>query len=357
MISKTWIVLAALALALDAAPAATSAQRYTITDLGSLYGCCTSDDESYAAGINNAGDVVGSSLTQRGEYHSVPFLYRNGRMSALTSAAGYATAINNAGHVTGYIQRLGNINQEAFLYDGKLHRLGGLPLHSRDGYSVALAMNNAGVLVGESGGMTRDAPQGAMVYANGQMFSSNYRDSRIAYGVNDSGAIVGIRATDTLTRAFLLDRLGFKDLGTLDGDPAGVSVALAINASGVAVGYSTILSNSSQRGFAYSNGVMRDLGVLAGPDGVPPGLEYSMAFAINTAGDIVGESSGTGFLLRNGTMENLNDLIDHDEIGYPRIHTATGINDRGQIVGNAYFGDRPGLRAFRMTPVPATPAR
>ena len=56
-------------------------------------------------------------------------------------------------------------------------------------------------------------------------------------------------------------------------------------------------------------------------------------------------------------MENLNDAIDHDENGWPRIHTATGINDRGQIVGNAYFGDRPGLHAFRMTPVPATPAR
>jgi hypothetical protein len=45
-------------------------------------------------------------------------------------------------------------------------------------------------------------------------------------------------------------------------------------------------------------------------------------------------------------MADLNDAIDHDENGWPRIHTATGINDRGQIVGNAYFGDRPGLHAF-----------
>jgi probable HAF family extracellular repeat protein len=257
--------------------------------------------------------------------------------------------------VTGYIQRLGNtITQEAFLYDGTVHRLGVLPRHSRDGYSVAWALNNAGVLAGESGGMIRAAAVGAMVYANGQMFSSSYRDARVVYGVNDSGAIVGIRQTNTLTRAFLLDRHGFQELGTLDGDPDGVSVAFAINASGVVVGYSQFV-DVGQRAFAYSSGAMRDLGVLPGAPDSPPGWGYSVAFAINTAGDIVGESSGVGFLHHDGAMQDLNDAIDHDENGWPRIHTATGINDRGQIVGNAYFGDRPGLHAFRMTPVPATP--
>ncbi len=355
MIPKTWIALAALAVTLDTAPASVQAQRYTITDLGSLYGCCTDADESYAAGINNAGDVVGSALTPVSEYHPVPFIYRNGRMAAITRATGYATAINNAGHVTGYIQRVGNINMEAFLYDGAVHRLGGLPLHSRNGYSVAWALNNTGVVVGESGGMTRGATAGAMVYVNGQMFSSSYRDARIAYGVNDSGAIVGLRSTDSLTHAFLLDRHGFQDLGTLDGDPAGVSVPYAINASGVVVGYSTIVSNSTRRAFAHSNGGMRDLGVLAGPAGFPSDAQYSVAYAINTSGDIVGESSGVAFLYHDGTMKDLNDAIDHDENGWPRIRTATGINDRGQIVGNAYFGDRPGLHAFLLTPAPAAP--
>jgi probable HAF family extracellular repeat protein len=352
MIPKTWIGLAAVAVTLGAAPAFAQAQRYTITDLGSLYGCCTSEDESYATGINNAGDVVGSALTPAGVYHPVPFIYRNGRMVAITSTLGYATAINNAGHVTGYIQRTGNVNMEAFLYDDSLHHLGGLPLHSRDGYAVAWALNNTDVIVGESGGMSRGALAGAMVWVAGQMFSSAYRDARIAYGVNDSGAIIGLRSTDSgsVNHAFLLDRNGFKDLGTLDGDPAGVSVPFAINAGGVVVGYSTIASNSTQRAFAYSSGIMRDLGVLTGVAGFPAGWEYSVAFAINTPGDIVGESSGAAFLYHAGTMEDLNAAIDHDENGWPRIHTATGINDRGQIVGNAYFGDRPGLHAFQLTP-------
>jgi len=359
MVLKTWIAFAALAATLNAVPASAQAQRYTITDLGSLYGCCTTDDESYAVGINNAGDVVGSALTPVSAYHPVPFIYRNGRMVAITDALGYATAINTAGHVAGYVQRIGNPNMEAFLYDGTMHRLGGLPLHSRDGYSAAHGLNNTGVVVGEAGGMTRATTGGAMVYVGGQMFSSSYGDARIAYGINDSGAITGLRTIDSvpLEHAFLLDRNGFRDLGTLDGDPAGVSVPWAINAAGVVVGYSTIAGNSTQRAFEYSNGAMRDLGVLMGVPGFPSGLgwEYSLGLGINTAGDIVGESSGTGFLYHAGTMVDLNDAIDHDEIGWPRIHVATGINDRGQIIGNAYFGDRPGLHAFLMTPVPTTP--
>jgi len=49
-------------------------------------------------------------------------------------------------------------------------------------------------------------------------------------------------------------------------------------------------------------------------------------------------------------------VLGHPQLAtWPRIHVATGINDRGQIIGNAYFGDRPGLHAFLMTPVPTTP--
>ncbi len=84
---------------------------------------------------------------------------------------------------------------------------------------------------------------------------------------------------------------------------------------------------------------------------IPAGWEYAAAFAINTAGDIVGESSGHAFLHHAGTMQDLNAAVDHDENGWPRLQIATGINDRGQIVGNAYVGDRPGLRPFLLTPV------
>lgn len=51
-------------------------------------------------------------------------------------------------------------------------------------------------------------------------------------------------------------------------------------------------------------------------------------------------------------MVNLNDLIDPN-IGVT-LHSATSINDAGQIVGSAYFNDE-GYRAFLLNPISAVP--
>src|SRR5262249_26063151 len=128
---------------------------------------------------------------------------------------------------------------------------------------------------------------------------------------------------------------GVHDLGTLDGDPAGTSVAFGINASGTVVGSSS--GSGGQRAFVYQNGVLRDLGTP-----VVDEFSYSIANGINTAGDIVGEMNGTAFLYHDGSVVDVNTLVDHNDDGWPRIVVANGINDAGQIVGRAYFGDRPG---------------
>src|SRR5262249_61947509 len=89
---------------------------------------------------------------------------------------------------------------------------------------------------------------------------------------------------------------------------------------------------------------------LLGPPTVHP-LSSPTASGINTAGDIVGEMNGAAFLYHDGSFVDLNTVVDHNEEGWPRIVMASGINDAGQIVGRAYFGDRPGTRAFLLTPV------
>ena len=57
-----------------------------------------------------------------------------------------------------------------------------------------------------------------------------------------SGAIVGVRQADTFTRGFLLDRHGFRDLGTLIDNPAAITVPLAINAGGYYEAYAAPLT-------------------------------------------------------------------------------------------------------------------
>ena len=113
--------------------------------------------------------------------------------------------------------------------------------------------------------------------------------------------------------AFVWSNGTMTDLGTLGGN---FSEGVAINSSGEVVGTSET-STGAEDGFLWSNGTMTDLG-----------SNFSPA-AINDSGVIVGGQ----FVYSGGTLQNLNTLIPQ---GSPyQIQSATGINDKGQIVANA----------------------
>jgi probable HAF family extracellular repeat protein len=146
-----------------------------------------------------------------------------------------------------------------------------------------------------------------------------------ANAINDHGHVVGDSETEDLVRhAFLWRRGRMIDLGTLGGslDSSG---AVDINNHGQIVGWSAGGGAFTVHAVLWSDGRIIDLGTL-------PGGLHSVATGINDRGEVVGRSGtadGTehAFVWRRGSMIDLGALPGED------FSSAEGINDRGQVVG------------------------
>jgi probable HAF family extracellular repeat protein len=323
-------------------------ERYSITDLGTLGGAA-----SEASGVNLVGEVVGMSTTAGGLSHA--FLYRNGRMSDLGTLTGgttsYGTAIADNGAVVGYsgINAFGPQFQEfiqGFVWqDGTMRALGAIycpcSFNSRYGTSRAFAVNNAGRIVGDSVTSLRGRYTHAFLMQGNTMrdlgADIDWFSDSVAYGINDVDEVVG-----ALNGHAVLVRGGeSQDLGVLPGHAA--SDARAVNTKGQVAGNS-VTAGGISHAFLWDLGAMRNLGTLRGD-------VASEARAINVDSDVVGRSgvadlsTAHAVLWRDGVAVDLNGLITAP--GWILLN-ATGINNVGQIAG---IGMRNGyLRAFLLTP-------
>ena len=152
--------------------------------------------------------------------------------------------------------------------------------------SMALAVNNNGMIVGQSTTADSNDRRAFSYTEGGPMIDIGTLggDDSIAYGVNNNGMIVGQSQTaDGNIRAFsYTDDGSMTDIGTLGGD---YSIAYAVNADGMIVGESET-ADGKVHAFAYMAGAdMLDLGTSPLVDGTS-----SMAYGVNDAGLIVGQS-------------------------------------------------------------------
>jgi probable HAF family extracellular repeat protein len=167
--------------------------------------------------------------------------------------------------------------------------------------------------------------------------------------VNDSDQVVGysnILPTEYYDgywygpyHAFLYEDGQMKDLGTLGG---GSSEAYGINDSGRVIGGSNT-SSGERHAFLYENGQMKDLGTLGG-------TTMSIANAINDSGQVVGTSGSRAFLYQNEEMIDLGNRLHPDNNGNIwNLYSVSGINNEGRIVGagRSSGGDD---RALLLTP-------
>jgi probable HAF family extracellular repeat protein len=261
--------------------------------------------DSLPLAINNNGQVLATDQTGAVTGTRIgSFVYANGQIATLP---GTAVALNDRGQVTGYtgIESTGDprgpFSPRSYLYDLATMKLQQLT----------------------TAGAAPNEPQ----------------------AINNAGQVVGtvftqIGPTSVAGQPFLYSGGNLTNLGTLGGRTGG---AQAINAQGDVVG-SAETAGGQWHAFLYSKGIMRDLGTL-------PGSTTSVAVSINNLGQIVGNSNTpylpVPYLLSNGLMTNLNDLID-PKSGWNLIQ-ANKINNRGQIL--ALGQGSQGLENLLLTPV------
>jgi probable HAF family extracellular repeat protein len=289
-----------------------------IFDLGTLAGSnsiCGSDHpcSSSAAAINDENEIVGSSDTAQGEIHA--FLWRYGKMRDLgTLGAGrysFASGINDRGQVVG-----ASCTTDSPFLDSPFTRCGQHAFLWEDGN-----MRDLGIL-------PQFEPE-----------CTNFDCSSFASGINEAGQVVGASVLVT-PEAFLWENGQMNDLGRVDNFTR--SLANGINDKGQVAGL--LFTSSYGHASLWQGGQAMDLGTLstsASCDGGPPC--NSQAAAINNRTQVVGYSQtddpghpNHAFLWENGQMIDLNALI-HSSSGWV-VSQASGINNRGQIVGGGYKG-------------------
>ena len=96
--------------------------------------------------------------------------------------------------------------------------------------------------------------------------------------------------------------------------------AHGINDAGQATGEARFGDNPMPEAFVYENGVLRSIGALPGYSNQP----YAIAYGINNAGTIVGESKAEAMIYENGEMKGF---------GRHSAHWAGQINDLGDVIG------------------------
>jgi probable HAF family extracellular repeat protein len=299
--------------------------------LGTLGG--GSGPSTFPTGINNTGQVVGSSTATDGQFHAFLTGSNGVGMRDLGTAgrSNGAQGVNDAGQV------VGNSNFGAFITGPNGIGMTNLDRDISIRSTLAWGINNTGHVVGEFNIRTDftvvgdthafiTGPNGVGLTDLGTLggrFSS-------ATDVNDSGRVAGYSTTSGGEQhAFITgpNGVGMTDLGTLGGSQSSAS---GINAIGQVAGSSLTAAGEEHAFITGPNGVgMTDLGTLGG--------NRSDASGINDAGQVVGYSQTLGgephtFVTGpNGVgMTDLNALVRLPEVGY--IVRVDGINNLGQII-------------------------
>lgn len=262
--------------------------------------------------------------------------------------------INESGIVVGEAVHYTTNLQVAFKWNGSYTLLN--PLSG--GTAVASAINSNSVIVGTSTALvsgqyipraTRWASNSVTAFNLGSLEGSLSAHS-FAYGINSAGRVVGkSHSSDGPFRAYLTSANAsispLNELGTISLLTNHISEAWDVNNSNEVVGGSQVSNGDFHAFYRDSNGTMLDLGTFGGT--------FSLAYAINTSGYVVGEARNAQgstrafvYLKNSGSIQDLTALVPNTSW---TLVSAQDINDDGKIVGWGYnqYGSAKG---FVLTP-------
>jgi probable HAF family extracellular repeat protein len=194
----------------------------------------------------------------------------------------------------------------------------------------------------------------AVVWQNGKaqgLPTASGDPDGVAFGINDQGQAVGYSGTClAATHAVVWTNntaVVLQDLGGIKSN-----IAFVINNQGQIAGKVRSADGTTYVAALWQpDGTLTNLGIL-------PGDFAAFATGINNRGQVVGNNFDSsfnwahGFIWQNGVMTDLNKLIPADSNLF--IISASNINERGQISGMATVlsGPRMGnIHAYLLTPV------
>ena len=195
---------AGMAIASDGSGYAFVTRNGVVNGLGQPGG----GDWSSANAVNGAGAAAGTAMNASGSFNAFSASADGGilLLRALGGANSYATAINSKGSVAGHAQMVsGALN--AAVWSGAsalgLGTLGGINSYA---YAINAAGQVAGYsdLAGDGGTAAFLLDDGILYNINGLIGSNSGWQLLAAYGMNESGQIVGRGIYDGKEQAFLL---------------------------------------------------------------------------------------------------------------------------------------------------------
>jgi probable HAF family extracellular repeat protein len=278
------------------------AQSYTFTPINGI---------GRPSGINGTGQIVGYTL---GGEQTHGFLYTNGDVTSIMAPGSrntFAYGINNAGQIVGSASG-STSSTYGFLYANNNFMIISVP---GSGSTIARGINDNGQIVGtaiDSGGR-----QNGFLYNAGTFTALTVPGNlnTYAYGINNSGQIVGTFSnSDGHQSGFLYNKGNFT---TIDVPDSTDTLAYGINNLGQIVG--SFIDDNGTHGFVYASGTFTTLDA----PGVPSNIG-TLAVGINDSSEVVGFAT-TAFLAIPAETSSLVTYPQSRVYSYPSGSPATYI--------------------------------